>query len=372
VLQLTRKKDKDTVVGLDIEAGSVAAAEVRSNGSVEVLGAAVEPLAAGCFHEGEVVDPDGLAAALKEFFSRHKLAKRVRLGIGNQRVIVRTLRLPAIEDPKEMDAAVRFQAEEQIPMPLDDAVVEHQVAGGVPGEEGSTPQLDVVLVAARRDMISATLAPLRKAGLDPVGFDLATFGLVRALGGVDLEQGAVATPVGEDGGQELPPPQPGDAVLACNLGDAMNLSVTRNRGCLFTRVAATGLDQISSRLAAGTGLNQEHATQWLMHVGLDRPPEQIEGDPKLLAEARRTLEEGVFGLVDELRLSLDYYRAQEGAVPVGRIVLSGSGSAIPGLPERMQAGLGVPISIARIGALSDYDESTAARLTLPYGLALEN
>ena len=96
------------------------------------------------------------------------------------------------------------------------------------------------------------------------------------------------------------------------------------------------------------------------------------GRPETVARHPRALEEGVTALVDELRLSLDYYGAQESAVPVERIVLCGPGSAIPGLPERMEAGLGLPISVARPAALAGFDETTAARLTLPYGLALES
>ena len=136
MLQLTRKK-KTTgrIVGLDIEGDSIAAAEVRSNGSVQVSAAAIEPLAPGAFHEGEVADADGIAEALKSLFAQHKLSKSVRLGIGNQRVVVRTLRLPVIEDPQELATAARFQAQEQIPMPLDQAVLEHQVVGGVPAQE---------------------------------------------------------------------------------------------------------------------------------------------------------------------------------------------------------------------------------------------
>src|SRR5690349_6283632 len=107
-LSLTRKKTGG-VSGLDIEAGSLAQVE-GTNGSTRVTASAVQPLEPGAFHEGEVLDPDRLAAALKSLFAQHKLSKRVRLGVGNQRVVVRTLRLPAIENPNEMAAAVRFQA----------------------------------------------------------------------------------------------------------------------------------------------------------------------------------------------------------------------------------------------------------------------
>jgi type IV pilus assembly protein PilM len=356
------KKEAGPLVGLEIEAGSIAATAVELNGSVRVGASAIGPLEPGAFGEGEVLDPDLLSTALKKLFAEHKLGKRVRLGIGNQRVVVRTLRMPAIEDPKEMEAAVRFQAQEQIPMPLDQAVLEQQVVGGVPAEEGSTPQVDVVVVAARRDMIKSFVEPIRDAGLEPVGMDLAAFGMMRALAGT-VEGGAA--------GGEAGAGQAGSAVLYCGVGDVVNLAVARGRTCLFTRVSYAGLEAISSRFASARGLSAAHATQWLAHTGFERPVEELEGDPETIAEARRSLEEGVVHLLDELRLSLDYYGAQEGAVPVERIVLCGPGSAIAGLPARMEAGLGLPISPARPPALEGFGPTEAARLTLPFGLALE-
>jgi type IV pilus assembly protein PilM len=351
------------VVGLDIEAGSIAAAEVAANGSAQVTASAIGPLKPGAFHEGEVLDPERLASALKSFFAEHKLSKRVRLGIGNQRLVVRTMRLPAIEDRKEMEAAVRFQAQEQVPMPLEQAVLEHQVVGGVPAEEGGSAQVDVVVVAARREMVSSFVEPIRRAGLEPVGVDLAAFGMIRALAstGAGAEGGSASEPAGK----------PSGAVLFCNLGDVTNLAVARGRACLFTRVSHVGLEVISAPLVSARGLSPEVVTQWLSYVGLEAPVEELDGDPEIVAEARRTLQEGVASLVDELRLSLDYYGAQEAAVPVERIVLCGPGSAIAGVSAQMEAILGLPISVSRPVALGGFDEAAAARLTVPFGLALE-
>jgi type IV pilus assembly protein PilM len=363
-MQLTLTKPKQgPVVGLDIEAGSIAAAELAVNGSVQVSASAIGPLDPGAFHEGEVLDAGSLSAALKSLFGEHRLGKQVRLGIGNQRLVVRTMRLPAIEDHREMEAAVRFQAQEQMPMPLDQAMLEYQVVGGVPAEDGSAPQVDVVVVAARREMVASFVEPIRRAGLDPVGIDLSAFGMIRALAG----QGEAA-PVAEPGGE---PRAPG-AVLYCSVGDTVNLAVARGRACLFTRVSHAGMEAICNRLAGTRGLSSEHAAQWLSHVGLETPLEQTEGDPETAADVRRTLEEGVAALLDELRLSLDYYGAQEGALPVERIVLCGAGSAIAGLPARMEAGLGIPVAVTRPLALGGFDDAQAARLTLPYGLALED
>lgn len=359
---LRRAKTGGNLAGLSIEAGSVAVAGVTVNGSTQLTASAVQPLQPGVFHEGEVIDPDGLTAAIKDLYSQHRLPKQVRLGIGNQRVVVRTLRLPVIEDPKEMEAAIRFQAQEQIPMPLDQAVLQHQVVGGVPAEEGAAPQVDVVVVAARRDMVASFLGPLRRAGLEPSGIDLSAFGMIRALAPMAIQR---VQP--EDSA-----PAPEESILYCNVGDVMNLAVARGRSCLFTRVSGIGMEAMVARLSTERALSPGHAEQWLLYVGLEAPVTEIEGDPETVAAARRANEEGVAHMVDELRLSLDYYRALESAIPVSRVVLCGTGSAIQGLAPAMEAQVGLPISAPRPAALGGLDDVTAARLVLPMGLGLES
>src|SRR6185503_2483286 len=114
---LSTTKNK-AIVGLDLEAGSLAAIELGSNGDSAVAKFGVAPLGGGVFNEGEVSDPEALGDALKGLFSNHKLSKTVRLGLASQRVAVRTLRLPLIEDHGELETAIRFQAQDHIPMPL--------------------------------------------------------------------------------------------------------------------------------------------------------------------------------------------------------------------------------------------------------------
>lgn len=350
-----KKKSKDAVVGLEIESGSVGAVEAQVNGEVSVSTSATCPIPPEAFRDGEVTDPASVTAALEELFSANKLSRKVRLGIANQRVVVRTLRLPAIENPEELASAVRFAAQEQIAMPLDQAVIDHRVVGGVGAVDGAAPQVDVMVVAARRDMVAASLKPLRDAGLEPIGVDLSAFGMIRAL----ADQGA-------------PDPQAGaSATLYCSVSDVTNLAVAKGRTCLFTRVSPAGLEDSVSSLASATGLPPEHARMWLEHVGLEQPVEAIEGDPDTVSKTRAVLEQGAAALVDELRLSLDFYGAQEGAVPVERIVLCGPGSAFPGLAGHMVPALGLSIETGRPAALGNLDPASAARLTLPLGLALE-
>jgi type IV pilus assembly protein PilM len=355
---LTTSKKPQSIVGLDIESGSIAATEVRGSGSRAVSRTAIAPLDPGIVNEGEVLDGEALSAALKGLFAQHKLGKEVRLGIANQRVVVRTMQLPLIEDEKEIDSAVRFRAQDQIPMPLDQAVLDHRVISRGEGADGER-QMEVLAVAARRDMIVSLLEALRKAGLRPVGIDLSAFGMIRAL-----DTSPKLPPEAEEG-------QVRTTTLFCNLGDVTNLAVAREGRCLFTRVAPFGMENIAQRVAERDGLGFEDARDALLDVGLEEPIEAFEGDASAIA-TREALEEGAAKLIDELRLSLDFYGAQEGASAIEHVVLCGPGSSVPGLPERIQVTLGLGIEVMTPAALQGLDEEDAARLTVSYGLAIED
>ena len=206
-----RKNSERGVVGLDIDGRYLAAAQVDS-GRV-VRGASLE-LPGGLVRDGEVVDGDGLANALKSFVREAGLPRSVRLGVANQQIVVRVVELPRIEDPKERDAAVHFMAAEAIAMPLDEAILDYQVAGYAEAMDG-TARMQVVLVAARRSMIDALLEAARKAGVRPEGIDLDAFALVRTLASAD----------GDDG----------TARVFCHLGGVSNLAIAVGTTCFFTR-----------------------------------------------------------------------------------------------------------------------------------------
>jgi type IV pilus assembly protein PilM len=368
---LSSRKTK-AVVGLDIEAASVAATEVVVNGDVRLGKSGIAPLAAGVSHEGEIGDPAALTATLKVLFAEHKLPRDVRLGVANQRVVVRSLRLPLIESETELEAAIRFQAQEDMPMPLDQAVLDWRVLKGDP-EVRAAGKMDVVVVAARRDMVSDLAAAVRDAGLRPVGLDVSAFAMIRALSSV-TQTNAAAEPSYEErqsqSGDEFPTGT-GPAQLLCNLGDVTNLVVARSGDCLFTRVSPFGIEGIAQRLAERRELTLEHSRQWLTFVGLDEPIEEIQGDPELIEATRAVLDDGATKLAGEMRLSLDYYGAQEGARAIEEIVVCGPGSVIPGLPARIEGELGYALRVGLPPALAGLDTTSAARLTVPYGLALE-
>jgi type IV pilus assembly protein PilM len=339
------------VVGLDIEPGYLAAAQVSVNGSVTVERAATGPLDPGVMRDGEVADVEGLGEALKAFFGEHGLPRRVRLGVANQRIVVRHLELPNLANPKELDAAVRFQAQEHIPMQLDLAVLDYRSLGVVETEGGERQR--VILVAARRDMIDRLLEAARVAGLRPEGIDLSAFAMIRALGRP------------RDEGQ--------GALLYISVGGLTNLAIAEGTQCHFTRVAAGGLESIVAQLAERRALTLQHARQWLSHVGLEAPVETIEGDAEIVGEARTVLADGVRRIADDVRNSLDYYRAQEGVVVVDGAVVTGPAVGIPGFVDQLAADLDMLVEPGRVDAARPdvLAGADAGSMAVAAGLAIE-
>jgi type IV pilus assembly protein PilM len=348
----TRKKT--TSVGLDITSDSIAATEIQNGGTLGRT--AIVPLQPGVVKEGDLVNREVLSDALKDLFARHKLSKTVRVGVANQRVVVRSLQLPLIEDEDELDNAVRFRAQEAIPMPLEQAVLDYQVVAKRDGMDGNRV-MDVLAVAARRDMVAGLLEAVRGAGLQPVGIDLSAFGMIRAL-----RDRSAPTPV-EQGDAPAP------TQLYCHLGDVTNLAVARGDECLFARVSPFGIETIADRIASRQGIAIEDARELIMEVGLEEDVDLFKQDGA--SATREALEEGATKLAEELRMSMDFYGAQDGVTPVDRVVLCGPGSTIPGLPERIQAGLTLEVSVDLPAALAGLDQEDAARLTVSYGLAIE-
>jgi type IV pilus assembly protein PilM len=340
-----------TVVGLDIEPGYVTAVRVRLNADgVAVDQAAGLALGPGVVRDGEVADVDALAEALRELFREHKLGRRVRIGVASQRIVVRTVDLPPLEDAKEIAAAVRFHAQDHIPMPLDQAVLEHLSLGLVDTPDGQRTR--VVLVAARRDMIERLHNAVRQAGLRPAGIDLAAFAMIRALHGASRSDGAT---------------------LYLSVSGVTNLALAQDTTCVFTRVVPGGIESLAAELAERRGLTLDHARQWLVHVGLEAPLESLDGAPEIVSEARNVLTEGVRRIADEVRNSLDYYRAQADALAAEQAVLTGPAVAIPGFAEQLSAAIGLPVAVgiveeSRAGANGGID---GGRLAVAAGLALE-
>jgi type IV pilus assembly protein PilM len=339
------KRVSKPVVGLDIEPSAIAAAQVSVNGSLSIDRAAIVPLEHGIVRDGEVADVEALAEAMRTLYRENKgLDKRVRLGIANAKIVVRTIELPPISDRKELETAVRFRAQDEIPMPLDAAVLDFQPLDIVDNGEG--PRQRILLVAARRDMVDKVVAAARAAGLRPEGIDLAAFAMIRALH----------------------TPGPEEPVLYLSVGGLTNLAVAIGPRCLFTRVVGGGSEALAVELAERKSLTLEHSRAWLDHVGLVTELADVAGDESIVREARAILEDGVRRIAIEARNSLDFHTSQEGHMHVSRVVLTGAALSIPGFAHGLRNELGMDVEGATVKGAPE--PLGAGRLSVAAGLAI--
>jgi Tfp pilus assembly PilM family ATPase len=401
-----------SIVGLDIEPGFVAAAEFTHGGSPRLVKAATSALGPGLFHEGEVVDVDGLSETLRAFFREHELPKRVRLGVASQKIAVRVIELPSIDNEQELEAAVRFQAQEELPMPLEQAVLAHRVLERI--TDGDNPRMRVLVVGARRDSVNHLLAVARRAGLNPELVDLSAFAMIRALyvprqtngfghdhvdvpvsselsaaysepqteahteahseagveethheayGGVHDESygehettvdgESLATSVTNGNGAAPADSDPASlATVYCYIGGLTNLAIAVGTNCVFNRVLHNGIESMAATLAERKGLTLDHSREWLRYVGLERDLQNIEGEQEIISESREVLENGGRRIADELRLSMEYYHSTVPDAPrVEAAVMAGPGIAIAGLNTLFEQELGMPVEARSMGQI---------------------
>jgi len=320
------------VVGLKLGASRLTAARLEVNGSAELLQLAESPLPQGVIAGGEVRDVAALAEALKEFFKRHKLPKRnVRIGVANNRIGVRTIEVAGIEDPKQLANAVRFRAQEALPIPIDEAVLDFHVLSESANADGQVVRR-VLLVVAYRDLIAAYTEACRLAGVRLAGVDLEAFALLRAL-----------TPAGP-----APDPAAADrsALVAVSVGSQRSvLAVSDGSSCDFTRILDWGGNSLT--VAIGRALEVEIEEAELLKIELalqgDTVPDGLA--PERAVQAREALVTALQGFGRELVSSLQFYQGQPDSLGIREIVLAGGTARLAGLASELQRLVGVPVRV---------------------------
>jgi type IV pilus assembly protein PilM len=316
------------VVGLKIGASQIAAAQIVNNGAPELVEVFREPLEPGLVVSGEIRDPDALGDALKRFFELHKLPKRgVRLGVSNNRIGVRIFEIEGVADMQQLENAIRFRAEEVLPIPLDQAVLDYVVLDEEV-REGGIEWKRILLVVAYREVVDRYLQACRRAGLDVIGIDLEAFALLRSL----------EAPTARDASS--------GALVAVAIGhDRTTIAVSTGRHCEFARVLDWG----------GWSLNVAIARE------LDRAPSEVESIKRQLSFRQATDVEGLTAeqvtktrdaiqralatFSRELVASLQFYQAQPGALGIGEVVLTGGTAHMDGLIDAVGELVGVPVRI---------------------------
>ena len=342
-----------TAIGLDIGTSGVRAAELsfgKQGVTLQKFGQVAVP--EGSVRDGEVVDAKAVAAAVRQLWQATKFShKNVVLGVANQRVIVRQVALPYMP-ASDLQKALPFQVQDFLPMPVDQAVLDFHVLDTVTDASGER-QLQGLLVAASRETVLANVQCVEQAGLKVSMVDLTSFAVLRSIGKrTDVE---VTT----------------EALV--DIGARVTNIVVHSAGVpRFVRILLMGGQDITDSVAERLGVPQLEAEGLKQELGLLGAA----GD---LANAARAVETTASTFVDEVRGSLDYYRASNPDAPVERLVVSGGGSLLRGLADRLGSATRLPVKagdpmasmhIGKTGLDEDQLAVVQPLAAVPVGLAL--
>ncbi len=343
------------VVSLDIGSYAVRAVELTVGGGEPVLERFAQVvLPPGAVVHGEVMDAAAVATSVRRLWSEGGLrGKRVVVGVANQRVIVRQAEFPVMSE-EDFQSALQFEAQELIPMPVEEATLDFQILEEGVATDGE-PRMRVLLAAAQREMVRSHLAVVEGAGLSAAAVDVVPFALVRALtppGGTFAEQAA-------------------EAVVSIG-GGVTNVVVHEQGIPRFVRILLVGGNDITDAVASELDVSADEAED------LKRRADPSSVDTRA-NRAAQVVADRLAPLVEEIRGSLDYYRSQPESLPINRVLMTGGGSLTPGLMERLEAQMDGRVELARPlagvrvgevklpeGELVQYEHL----LTVPIGLAL--
>lgn len=310
------------LIGVDVGATSVRAAEVALSPLPTLVRYGQVALPPGAVLEGQVIDRDVVAGALRDLWRSVRFSsKRVVLGVGSQRVVVRQADLLWMP-PKELAKSLPMLVQDFVPMPVDEAELDFVSVAEITGSDGAR-LVRGMLVAAGRESVTNLADAVMAAGLRPAAIDATPFALIRALVRLD--------PTG------LTPTRP-EALV--DIGADVTTIVVHDGGSpRFVRFIALGAKSVSVALEDAFAISPADAEAWKRSVGMVADDTAAEDTQRVVAVAAAAANR----ILEEVRGSVDFYQASMGAAPVSRVLVTGGGAQMPGLVPRLSALLRLPV-----------------------------
>lgn len=346
-----------TRIGLDVGSTAVRAAELAEGSPPTVVRAAQVPLPAGAVENGEVREVEAVSEGLRELWTRGGFkSRKVWMGVGNQRVVVREIALPTMPE-KELRQSLGFQVQEFIPMPVDEAVLDYHLIEEL--EVDGRQMLRLLLVAAQKAMVDTLVTSATNAKLEPMGLDLVPFAMVRAVGatgaGMELDRTG------------------GEAVVDVG-AHVTNIVVHAAGETRFVRILPSGGRDITVAIARGLTVEDEVAERL-------KRGEMVEDSTATPEQALEVAMQRATQFVDEIRSSLEFYTAQTQGARIERVLVSGGGSKLAGFIDIVRQRIPVTVEpgrvFSKVGSQLSLSEdaqaeaepvlATAVGLAIPWG-----
>jgi len=343
-------RNRETV-GLDIGASSVKAVQLKPmrGGGYELVRLGMAPLHPETIVDGVIMDSGTVMSAIQQIFAENQIkSKDVVVAVSGHSVIVKKIKVNRMK-PEELEEQIPFEAEQYVPYAVEDVNLDFQILESANPEAN---EMDVLLVAVKKDIINDYLSIISTAGLKAVVVDVDAFALQNAF--------EIAYEIEKD-----------QVVGLVNLGAAvMNINILQGGMSEFTRDSALGGNRFTESIQKMLGLSYEQA-ETLKLGG--------EVDGRTFEDARPAIEMVNTELAGEIRRSFDFFRSSSHSDTIHRVILSGGCARLSGLVEYLSENLEIPTEVAnplrniKVDPKKfdpEYLETIAPQLSVSVGLAL--
>ncbi|RJR30412.1 type IV pilus assembly protein PilM [Candidatus Microgenomates bacterium] len=319
-------------VGLDIGTKSIKVVELnqdgnkfslKSAGAVGYVGAPIEP---NLQDEKEIA---ALGSIIKKLMQDAKVTgKDVSISLPESQVFTRMLKFPMLTD-QEISSAVKWEAEEYIPIPLKEAIVEHSILDRL--ESSNPPQVVVLLIAVLKTLVEKYVEVVNAAGLNVISVETELLSMVRSL--------AV----------------PEKTIMVVDFGaKSTDIAVARNMQLYFSRSIPTAGDAFSRAVGQALGVNMQQAEQYKRAYGLSEG--QLEG------KVGRAIAPILKVVSEEIKKASHYYQMEVKADPVEMVMLAGGSAGIPGMAPMLSNLLNIEVTIGSPFTRVTVDPTSASSL----------
>jgi type IV pilus assembly protein PilM len=304
-------------IGLDIGSSSIKAVALRlpKKGAPIVIGFGIEPLPQQTIVDGTIMNQSAVVDAIREVWKRAKLKqKEVALAIAGHSVIIKKIQVPPMS-ADELSEQIGWEAEHHIPFAKDDVEIDYQVLS----RQNASGQMDLLLVAAKKEVVHDYAAVAREASLNPQVVDVAAFAVQNAF---------------ESNYDRIP----GETVVLVNVGAAIaNINVVRDGMSLFTRDVTIGGTAITEEIQKQLNLGGDEAEAYKVGGGDEGGvvPQEVERIIEGVAEV----------MAGEFQRSLDFYLATSAEANVARICLSGGTAKVAALQRAIERRSRLPVEV---------------------------
>ena len=308
-----KKKD---VIGLDIGCSSIKLVELKEDkNGYKLQNLAISPLPPEAIVDGALMDSVTIIDTIRDAIGASKTkAKDAVASVSGHSVIVKKISLPFMTEA-ELEESIQWEAERYIPFDINDVNIDFQIFGSAP-ENPET--MDVVLVAAKKDIINDYVSVIMESGLNPVIIDIDSFALENMLA-INYELGKEET------------------VAVANLGASVtNINIIKNNTSAFTRDIFKGGNQITEEIQRQLHVDNEEAEKIKVGAKVDLAAQSV------IQNVLKTASES---LAVEIGNSLDFFQSTTTYEKIGKLYLSGGGSKIKDFDIILQQQTGIPVEV---------------------------